>query len=499
MKMRILRRPIVSVFLLSALFLGSACKKQLDINVDPTLPAYNLGTPKLVFPAAVLATAGRTGGDLAILGGIWGQYVTQSAVSNQYKYIDAYNVKNTDLNGQYSGLYAGGLKNYQFVIDKARASQDWNFFLMATVMKAYTTEVLVDLYDQIPYFQALQGASNLNPKFDDGYTIYRDLLSSLDSALTKDFSASSNTILAGTPDANVDLVFAGNINSWKQFAYTLELKMYLRMVNAKPDDAKTGVQKLYAANATFLTSNAAISSFTDATSKSNPLYEQNIRQLNSPDNLRASRTMVSFLQAKSDPRIVAYYGSTTAGSINQGDYAGTDASYPTAARLVEKATDPVVFISAAESNLLQAEARERYYAGDFSRSFYNTGVLAAFTAFGSNGATFVATGGAYEYPAAGAALETKIEAISVQKWISFAYGVHFLEGFFEKNRTGYPRTSTVYSTDANYVPGQFVISKNSVLTGGQLPKRLVFPDVEKSRNTSTPAAVPINTPVWWAK
>jgi hypothetical protein len=95
-------------------------------------------------------------------------------------------------------------------------------------------------------------------------------------------------------------------------------------------------------------------------------------------------------------------------------------------------------------------------------------------------------------------LEEKIKAISTQKWVACAYGVHFLEGFFEKNRTGYPKTSAVYSTDASYVPGEFVTSKNSVLGPGQLPKRLVFPLLETQANPNAPALVPITTPVWWA-
>jgi len=36
------------------------------------------------------------------------------------------------------------------------------------------------------------------------------------------------------------------------------------------------------------------------------------------------------------------------------------------------------------------------------------------------------------------------------------------------------------------------------LAAGQLPRRLVFPDVEKNRNSNTPAIVPIQTGVWWA-
>jgi len=493
MKLKSISKYIIYCVSFSALlFFQTGCKKQLDINQDPNNPSLEQGNPKLVFPAAVMATAGRVGGDLAILGGIWGEYVTQSALANQYKYIDAYDVKSTDLNAPYTGLFAGGLKNYQYVINKARDASDWNFYLMGTVMKAYTAEVLVDLYDKIPYFEALQGAGNLNPHFDDGYTIYEDLLKGLDSALAKDFSVSSNTA-----PGNSDLVFGGSMAKWKQFAYTLELKMYLRMINAKPNEAQSGVQKLYNENATFLQSDAGVFGFTDAPGQDNPLYEQNIRELNTPNNLRASKTFVSFLRANNDTRISAYFGSETPNSINQGDYLGTDPTYSSAAVFVQRPTDPVIFISHAESLFLQAEARERYFGGDQAQALYNAGVIAAFAAVGQDGTGYVGPGGAYAYPEAGT-LEQRIEAISTQKWAHFPYGVHFLEGFFEKQRTGYPRTSTVYSTDASYVPGQFVVSKNSVL-GQSLPRRLAFPDVEVSRNNNTPALVAITTPVWWAK
>src|SRR3954465_9022872 len=87
---------------LSSLQLLAGCKKHLDINQNPNNPTLDQGNPRLVFPAAVLATAGKEGGDLAILGGIWGEYITQSAVSNQYKYIDAYDVKTTDFNATYN-------------------------------------------------------------------------------------------------------------------------------------------------------------------------------------------------------------------------------------------------------------------------------------------------------------------------------------------------------------------------------------------------------------
>jgi hypothetical protein len=474
---------------LAVLFFGTGCKKALDINHDPNNPALEQGTPTIVFPSGVLSSAGRIGGDLAILGGIWGQYWTQSATANQYKYIDAYNVKSSDLNGAYTELFAGALNDYQFVINKSKEQQNWKYLLMATVMKAHTYQVLVDLYDQVPYSEAFQGNQNLQPRFEDGYSVYKGLLAEIDSALAKDF----HTGTFSDRDQNADLLFSGNMQRWEEFANTQKLKMFLRMVNKKPGEAQAGIQALYAAGARFLSVDAAVNTFSDQPDKSNPMYEYNVRKLNVSTNLRASRTMLTFLQAKADPRRPFYYSNTT--GINQGDYASTNTSYQGAGVVVQHATDPVYFISAAESFLMQAEARARYFAGSGAQALYNQGVQAAFAQYGLSGASFVGAGGAYEYPAGGT-LDQQIEAISTQKWLSF-FGSHALEGFFEKNRTGYPRTSAVYSDVPSYMPGQFVISRNAV-TGGLLPKRLPYPDVERTRNRNTPAEVPVTTPVWWA-
>ena len=486
-----------NIFLVACLvgMAGAGCKKQFDINIDPNVPEVSNGTPSVVFPSGVFGTTAAVGGEYAILGAIWGEYVTQSAVSNQYKTIDAYQLSNTDLNRPYRFLYANGLKNYQFVIDKSKETQNWNFYIMGAVMKAYSAQVLVDLYDQIPYFEALQGTVNLTPKFDDGYTIYVDLLKLLDTALSKPL----NGAILTASEKSADLIFGGNMDKWVRFANSLELKMYLRMVNKKPAEAQAGIQKLYAKNAKFLDVDAGVTGFTNVAGKDNPMYEYNIRSLNTPDNIRASKTFTSFLVSNGDPRVVSFFGTASPIPVNQGDYAGTDPTYKNATILKQAATDPVVFISLPESYFMQAEALERYFGGAGAKAMYDAGVQASFTQTGAgSAAAFLAAGGKYEYPAAGT-LDQKIEAISVQKWISCAYGVHYLEGFFEKNRTGYPRTSAVYSTSTSYVPGQFVISKNSVLGAGLLPRRLVFPQSESQANPNTPAIVPITTPVWWAK
>ncbi|WP_316845250.1 SusD/RagB family nutrient-binding outer membrane lipoprotein [Pedobacter psychrodurus] len=481
-----------ALMLSAVVFLAFGCKKTLDINVNPNNPLIETTTPEVLFPSGVISTTGRVGGELTILGGIWSQYYTQANASNQYKTIDAYALTRNDLNGSYDELFAGALADYQLAINLAVARSDWRYNLMATVMKAYTYQVLVDLYDKVPYTEALKGLDNLQPKFDDGYTIYVGLLAEINAALAKDYTS----VPLNSDQEKTDFLFGGDMDLWTKFANTLKLKMYLRMVNAKPAEAQAGITKLYTDGANFLTTSAGIATFEGSPDNSNPFYEYNVRRLNTTTNLRASKTFTSWLEENNDPRVNYYFGTATPVPMNQGDYTATAIEQPTyagATVFAQTAKDPVWFISAAESYLMQAEALERYYGGAGAAAMYQNGVTAAFAQVGLAVGAIPAPYLVYST----GTFEEKLERIIVQKWASFA-GSHSLEAFFEQERTGYPRKSSVYSTDDSYIPGQWVYSKNGV-TSGLLPKRLVFPASSRDRNSNTPAEVPITTKVWWGK
>ncbi|MDF2188210.1 SusD/RagB family nutrient-binding outer membrane lipoprotein [Paraflavitalea sp. CAU 1676] len=475
--------------LLLACGLMAGCSKITEDNIDPNNPSVDKATPQLLLPSAFMCTAGQIGGEYAITGGLWSQYYTQSAFASQYRTIDAYNMVSSDNNIAYREVFRNALIDYKKVQDLSEEASNWPFYMMATVMKAYTYHVVVDLYDQVPYSEALGGSTNLQPKFDDGYSIYTGLLGEINNAMSKNYKVG-----VSASDAVSDIIFGGDMAQWERFANTLKLKLYLRMVNAKASEAQTGITALYTANAPFLEDGAGITIFEDRPNYSNPFYEQNIRRLNTNDNLRASYTFVSWLRKNNDPRVVSYFGSANPGTIHQGDYTSNNPAYASAAVFVQHATDPVWFISKAESYLMQAEARARYFAGAGAKALYDEGVTAAFAQLNLTPGTLLT--GAYAFPDGGT-LEQKIEAISTQKWASFP-GTHDLEGFFEQNRTGYPKNSPVYSTAPTYVAGQFAYSANGV-TGGLFPKRLLFPEIERSRNINTPGEEPITKKVWWAK
>jgi len=505
------------LIVMSVLLLAGCKKSWLDVNTDPNNPEK--ATLQLVFPSGVASVASVVGGQYAILGGIWSQYWTQSNSANQYKYIDSYQLLESSFDNQFLRIYSEGLNDLETVIRQSKAQQDWRFYLMATTMQCYTFQVLADLYDQIPMTEALKGTDGiLSPHYNTGQEVYDTLIARLDNALSKPLNAQT-----ATDPGTSDFVFGGDTSLWKEFAYTLELKIYLRQMYARPDVAKAGLQKLYGDyQGDFLTEDAAMTQFIDEASQSNPLFEDNNRQLNVGTNLRASTTLLSFLQKNSDPRISSYYLQANGAykGLGQGDFnapstavGGVDPSTVSVANNTAK--DPVQFISAAESYFLQAEAIAYGNSkglsltdpnGNSEGDLYALGVEEAFIFAGltaDDADAMTAAGEPYVYPTGGT-FEQQQEAIITQKWLSMP-GSHALEMVFEHNRTGYPRTSNVYSMLADhstlnpaYVPGQFVVPPTSVIYN-QYPQRLLFPDSERSRNPNTPVEVPITTKVWWNK
>lgn len=488
-----------SILVLLAFSLAS-CENWLDINDDPNNPTDV--APQFVLPAAQASIVGVIGGDFAIIGGLWSQHWTQSNISSQYKTLDAYDLSPDDYDIAWTELYAGGLNDFEDVKTKATALGNNNLVLQATVGQVYAFQMLVDLFDKIPFSEALQISTNQSPKYDDGATVYAALIKRLDDVVKLDFDNSATTQVSS------DLVYGklskdAQIDRWKRFANTLKLKMYLRQTSSSNSaQALAAIKTMLTDGTEFLTDASAITSFVDEPSRSNPLYENNIRQLNVANNLRLSNTLLSYLTENEDlDRLNAYFtpGTTGQKGLEQGDYEALTSVIPGGVPSVAKmtATDPFYFFSKDEINFLLSEANLR--AGNIAeaKSLYEAGVEAAYAKFSIPfDASKIAEGGVYEFPVDGD-FETQLKAIITQKWVAmFRQGY---ESFWDQARTGYPKTSSVPTTDAAYVPGEWTYSVNGV-TNKAFPKRVLYTAASRNVNAAnTPAQVPVTTKVWWMK
>jgi hypothetical protein len=138
-----------------------------------------------------------------------------------------------------------------------------------------------------------------------------------------------------------------------------------------------------------------------------------------------------------------------------------------------------MFISAAESKFLQAEAVVRYGVAGDAKELYEQGIEASFDMHGLTGASdFYGPGEVYEF-------DGTIESIMFQKWIAAA-NFNSLESHFDFLRTGYPAI--------------FSITPNNV-TGDVFPKRLPYTSTEISNNTDNLNSIggqkSVIQRIWW--
>ncbi|GAA4842752.1 SusD/RagB family nutrient-binding outer membrane lipoprotein [Algivirga pacifica] len=497
----------ITIYITSLLLLiqgGSCSSDWFDINQNPN--AAQSSTIQLTLPAGIAGVAYVFGGKFQVLGGLWGQYWTQSPGAQQYRDLDQYKVSPGEFSRMWQIMYtgadrgsvnlqgSGALKDLTAVQRMAREQENWTYYLIATTMKVYGFQMMADLYNDIPYTEALKGLEVAAPIFDEGPLVYDSLINELDFALGQDLTIKDPTAELGPEEVGTeDFVFAGDMDQWVRFANTLKLKIYLRQVNARPEVTQAGVQELFSNGAEFLVEeSAAMTQFNDAASQRNPLYETEVTFLGNT-SLIASNTSLQYLLDNNDPRIDEFYELSRSDNayigLDQGTLFG-DGNSDNYSRVDLGPVKPVYFMTVAEAYFLLAEAALRYPAavGETPQVFYDAGVTASFERLelleDDMPPVQVADGGVYAYPTTGD-FETQLEAIITQKWVELN-GIGGPEGFFEFNRTGYPSF--------------FVESANPFVNGIGFPQRIPYDNEEAQVNPNAPSynELEVRNGVWWS-
>src|SRR5690554_988032 len=122
-----------------------------------------------------------------------------------------------------------------------------NKLAIIEVLKVYAYSNLVETYGDVPYSQALD-IDNLLPAYDDGLTIYKDLITRLTAAI-----GNMNANL-GSFSGTEDLMYAGDVANWEKFANSLKLRMGIMLSDVDAGLSQSTV--VSAVNGGVFTSNA---------------------------------------------------------------------------------------------------------------------------------------------------------------------------------------------------------------------------------------------------
>jgi hypothetical protein len=391
-----------------------------------------------------------------------------------------------------------------------------NLYATARIWRVYCFSRLTDLYGDIPYFQAGLGydSSNFKPAYDPQSAVYADLLAELDAA------AQSFDAVKGTYGV-ADLIYNGSIDKWKKFAYSLMLRLGMRMTKVDANAAKTWVTKAIAGGV--ITNDADIAKMSYLASgqdiNKNPLalnmWNSDYIAQNGSTNTEGGKyqdVFISYLKSTGDPRLpmmsVVWNGGVADTSV--GLQKGMPATLANAKpanfvtysepnpKTILLMNSPRLLFTAAESYYLMTEAALRgWYSGATASSLYQNGIQAAMRQWAIIGgaAGTVATSAISNYVAAnplntGGTFDDQMKQIYTQFWVSIFPDAQ--EVFASFRRTGYPAL----------VPNNYAGNA----TGGKFFRRMLYPQNEQTLNADGYAAAvsrqganDLLTHIWWDK
>lgn len=494
-----------------------SCDGYLDINKNPNYPTE--ATLETLLPSAGATTVAQWGLNAQLVGDLWNQYVTQGNSTNQYNTTVNYSLNQDSYNAFWTNAYANTLPDLKIMLSLAEEKGAWNYWVIGKILTAYNYHMLTDFYGDIPFTEAVNAAEYPSPKYDDSKTVvYPGIIAILDEAIAKatDAKGGSNpTISTG------DYFFGGNIDKWIAFAKSLKLKLYMRDFEAN----RAQIASLISAGG-LLAEDCAFTAFEDATNKGNPLYEYNIRQLNTRENIRACHTFLEFLLANNDPRIEEVYELTTEAqtAINAGETLtyremygglpcgtkpsttpGEDDAVPlvNSSRYKQAYSDPVYLMNTAETYFLIAEAQARLGNTAEAKTAYEEGVRKAFDRWGYDATDFIQAGGPYAFNSS--SLDTMLKSILTQKWVAGAKANSW-DSWMDRNRTGIPAISDAEKVrESNITPGlvdgyelgTLVRPGTTVLQPREIPRRLPVPNISALYNPNAPETKLTQEPLWW--
>jgi hypothetical protein len=369
-----MRKVIYIFFAVILIFNLWSCSEKImdDINTDVNNPT-DMGS-RLIITDCMTSTA------FSVLEDDFAFYTSVYIEHNTGVFGQCYNAEirtgDPTLSATFNNTWVSAyqtLYNLKVIIGKCSdgGSEAGNYHTLgiAQILTAYDLATLTDMIGDVPYSEALQPGIIFTPKLDKQSDIYDTIFKLLDDAVAN-LGQTSLYASLGTQD----MIYGGDTDMWKKFAYGLKARYTMRLSFRNPD---------YNNVIAF-----ANQSFTSAAEQAQYNYNGNTtvspfhRFLTDRNYFGASQSLHDKLTARNDPRDNVFFmpypgtGSTIIfapnGTTNQiqGYYAVSAISTITA---------PTYLLSYHEIEFLKAEAYVRLNDLNNAETSLKNGITAAFT------------------------------------------------------------------------------------------------------------------------
>lgn len=505
----------LTIVVLTTITIISCSKKDFAINKNPDSPTDASASYSEILPAALQSTsyimANTNTGFLQNYMGFWARSGDFQPSVDEETY--AFTTSFGPSVGLWNTLYSNAT-NYNITQQKAKAAGAGTYEAISRIMKAQSFQYLVDVFGNIPYSQALKGASVPTPVYDNGVDIYKSLLRELDSAILTLKSPSTN--IDKNPNiATIDFVYGGNTTKWIRFANTLKLRLLVHAFRVNGIDKAAEMAIINTEGTGFIMQDGPSPSSVAADRNSASIdpgfvdtkptpfsrnFVQNEAGSQTGNSVRANDFAIRYYAFNGDPRANRFYLPPTVGGALKGirygltpapsaNLGGGNLSKVTGPGLLPKgAASRAWILTSVESLFLQAEARERNIitTGATARDRLRDAIRESFVWLGLTAAqadAYVTSNATYpdvDYNGVsqGAGLPAGgIFTILSQKWFALN-SINILELW-----TDYRRTDFLLGSGGGFDAGP-PISVFSANTATKIPVRLLYPQNEYNVNAT---------------
>lgn len=457
MKIKIL----FGLFIAGVLLSTASCKKSFftDFNKNPNAP--DSVPPNLLLSNVEASLAYTQGGDMSRFTSLFTQQVfgANSQSQQYYNYI----LDPGTFDNLWPDYYTSVLNNNDTLMHLADRKGYNMYSGISRIIMAYSLQIGVDLWGDLPYSQAMKGDKNLKPGYDKAQGLYDTIVSLVNRGIDYIDNPDPGLILPSGDDhlyrADTARSWSNYTASWKYFGHAILARLYIHQSKGNPAMANLALQEV--AKSFPDEQHAAIYVSSTSENGANPWY-QFITQRHQ-DETFVDAPLADSMRARNDPRYEIYIDPNP-DDASLGDYYGS-------------ANSPVEFITFEELQFISAEATLRA-TGDFvtAAAYLSNAVTTNMTKLG------VAPGDITTYIAAHATLTTASVDAAIAQVAREEYYALYLnpEVFTMWRRTGVPVLKSV--------------------TGGAIPRRLLYPQSELSYNSANTPAVTLYSPkLFWDK
>ena len=492
--------------ILIAVLLVSSCEGFLDVNDNPNSPVSENLTLNAKFPAALVATVNQEVGQLNQLGALWGGYwgTTSEGINNFFNQKTYNGQAMRDVRDGYpiwETSYTTMLY-YELILEQAEEEGALFYQGAAKIMLGWHYMRLVDIYNNVPFDDALQGTEFSTPRYEPGQQVYEKSMNLITAGIQDIKNAA-----AGTEAGSDDVLFGGNKTLWAKFGNTVKLRGLIRQSEVGDNTyIQAEISKIQSEGSGFLGEGESAliqPGYLNSTGKLNPFWESYYRNVqgnvtSNHQDIRPTVYSIEQYQLRDDPRL-----STLLVEIN-GEYKGVHFGDPVVnhdlysrnvtsafkgpdenggqpAALFKSPTSPTVLMGSFESLFLQAEAAQRGWISGSAGELYNKAIKESFDYME------VPEGQLDGYLAGSLiAYDGTLNQIIEQKWLALN-SISSIEAWNDYRRLGIPE-----------IP-------NSLLapTAQARPLRLMYPETERMTNDEEASKqgndLMTEAKVWWDK